>query len=80
MERAAGVKLFMVLGHEACDDVKLGNLTRLLSKINPTIDSVEGYDGEHSSKNKEFVDKVIEANVSQTMTNIRKRSDLLASM
>jgi len=60
--------------------VKLGNLTKLLSKIKPAIDSVEGYDGEHSSKNKEFVDKVIEANVSQTMTNIRKRSDLLASM
>jgi len=84
---AAGVKLVMVLGHEACgavkgacDDVKLGNLTKLLAKIKPAIDSVEGYDGERNSKNKEFVDKVIEANVRQTMTDIRKRSDLLASM
>ncbi len=84
---AAGVKLVMVLGHEACgavkgacDDVKLGNLTKLLAKIKPAIDSVKGYDGERNSKNKEFVDKVIEANVRKTITDIRKRSDLLASM
>ncbi|MCH1409425.1 MAG: carbonic anhydrase, partial [Verrucomicrobiales bacterium] len=48
--------------------------------IKPAIDSVEGYDGERNSKNKEFVDKVIEANVRKTITDIRKRSDLLASM
>jgi len=78
---AAGVKLVMVLGHEACgavkgacDDVKLGNLTKLLAKIKPAIDSVEGYDGERNSKNKEF------ANVRQTITDIRKPSDPLASM
>ncbi|MDF1656090.1 MAG: carbonic anhydrase, partial [Verrucomicrobiales bacterium] len=49
---AAGVKLVMVLGHEACgavkgacDGVELGNLTELLAKIKPAIDSVEGHDG-----------------------------------
>lgn len=84
---AAGVKLVMVLGHEACgavkgacDNVELGNLTALLKKIKPAIKSVEGYEGERNSKNKEFVDKVIEANVRQTVADIRKRSEVLAGM
>jgi carbonic anhydrase len=87
MEFAAGVKLVMILGHEtcgavkgACDNVKLGNLTKLPSKIKPAIDSVEGYDEERSPKNKEFVDKVFKANNCQTIGDICKRSNLLASM
>jgi carbonic anhydrase len=85
---AAGVKLVMVLGHEACgavkgacDNVELGNLTALLKKIKPAINSVEGYEeSERNSKNTEFVNKVIEANVRQTVADIRKRSEVLAGM
>jgi carbonic anhydrase len=84
---AAGVKLVMVLGHEACgavkgacDNVELGNLTELLAKIKPAIDAVEGYDGERNSKNEAFVNKVIEANVKQTVADIRERSEVLAGM
>ena len=87
MEFAAGIKLVMVLGHEACgaakgacDDVKLSNLTKLPAKIKPATDSVEGYDGERNSKDKEFVDKVFKANIRPTLTAIRKRIDLLAFM
>ena len=84
---AAGVKLVMVLGHEscgavkgACDNVELGNLTDLLKKIKPAIDAVEGYEGERNSKNKEFVEAVIKANVKQTVSDIRERSEVLAKM
>lgn len=84
---AAGVKLVMVLGHEACgavkgacDDVKLGNLTDLLAKIKPAIEAVEGHEGNRNSKNKEFVDAVIKQNVKQTVADIRERSELLAGM
>ena len=85
---AAGVKLVMILGHEACgavkgacDGVELGNLTALLAKIKPAIDSVEGYDAEtRNSKNTEFLNKVIEANVRQTVKDVRERSALLAGM
>ena len=84
---AAGVKLVMVLGHEACgavkgacDNVELGNLTDLLKKIKPAIDSVEGHEGARNSKNKEFVDAVIKANVIQTVADIRERSEVLAKM
>lgn len=44
--KVAGAKLIMVLGHTecgaikgACDNVKMGHLTSLLSKITPAVDS-----------------------------------------
>ncbi len=84
---AAGVKLIVVLGHEACgavmgacDNVELGNLTELLAKIKPAIESVEGYEGERTSKNAAFVNDVIHANVKQTVADIRERSEVLAGM
>lgn len=84
----AGVKLVMVLGHEACgavkgacDGVELGNLTKLLAKIKPAVDSVEGYDEEtRNSKNTEFLNKVIEANVRRTVKDVRERSEVLANL
>ncbi|BCX48624.1 carbonic anhydrase [Haloferula helveola] len=84
--KVAGVKLVMVLGHEACgavkgacDHVKLGNLTDLLAEITPAVESVEGHE-DRSSKNKEFVDDVIEANVRKTVADLRERSEVLAGL
>lgn len=89
MEFAAklvGVKVVMVLGHEACgavkgacDGAKMGNLTALLSKIQPAVDAVET-DGERNSKNAEFVEKVIHQNVKQTVADIRERSPILKEL
>lgn len=84
--KVAGVKLVMVLGHEACgavkgacDHVKMGNLTDLLAEITPAVESVEGHE-DRSSKNKEFVDEVIEANVRKTVADLRERSEVLAEL
>lgn len=85
--KAAGSKLVMVLGHEACgavkgacDGVEMGNLTALLSKIKPAVDAVEGHEGARNSKNPEFVAAVVERNVRQTVSDIRERSEVLAEM
>jgi carbonic anhydrase len=86
--KLAGAKLVFVLGHSACgaikgacDGAKLGNLTVLLAKIRPAVDAVEGFKPEErNSANKEFVEKVVEQNVRQTMKDIRKDSPLLAEM
>lgn len=85
--KLAGVKLVMVLGHEACgavkgacDGAKMGNLTALLSKIQPAVNAVKGFAGERNSKNKEFVAAVVEQNVRQTVADIRSRSAVLAEM
>ena len=83
----AGVKVIVVLGHEACgavkgatDNVKLGNLTTLLEQIDPAIAKVGGHEGKRNSKNAEFVDSVIRENVAQTVADIRKRSEVLANL
>lgn len=84
--KVAGAKLVLVMGHEHCgavksaiDDVKLGNITSMLSKIRPAVESVD-YAGERNSKNQEFVRLVCEANVRQTMDRIRAQSPVLLEM
>ena len=71
--KVAGSKVILVLGHEHCgavkaavDNVKLGNITAMLSKIRPAIDKVV-YEGDRTSKNEEFVAKVCVSNVLNTI-------------
>lgn len=80
-----GVKLVVVLGHTkcgaiagACSNVKLGNLTGLLEKINPAIDSEKTTETDRDGSNPVFVDKVAELNVHKTMDRIRNESSLIA--
>ncbi len=82
----AGSKLIVVLGHSACgaikgacDHVELGNLTGLLSKIQPVIGEVEEA-GDRTSANKEFVQKVANKNVETAIKQIKEQSPLLKSM
>jgi carbonic anhydrase len=86
---AAGSKLVMVLGHQACgavkgacDHVQLGNLTALLEKLQPAVLDVQDAFPEDSrnSKNAEFVDQVVRANVIRTVADIRRDSPLLAEL
>jgi carbonic anhydrase len=84
--KVAGSKLILVLGHEHCgavkaaiDDVKLGNITAMLTKIRPAVDKVE-YEGERTSKNEEFVAKVCKSNVLNTIEQIRVNSPILNEM
>lgn len=85
--KVAGSKLVVVLGHSkcgaikgACDDVKLGNLTALISKLKPAVDSVTEPKQNRNSSNGEFVEKVAETNVHMTMANIKKQSPVLKEM
>jgi len=62
------------------DDVQLGNLTGLLGKIKPAMDTVPADVTPRTSKNSEFVDQVAEANVRLVMQQIRDRSPILKEM
>jgi carbonic anhydrase len=82
----AGAKVVLIMGHTACgaikgaiDGAQLGNLTGLLNKIRPAVDATH-YEGEHSSKNSEFVDQVAKTNVRLTIDAIRTHSDVLADL
>ena len=84
--KVSGAKLILVMGHEHCgavkaaiDDVKLGNITPMLSKIRPAVDKV-AYEGERNSKNQEFVHMVSESNVRNTIEKIRSDSPILKEM
>ena len=83
---AAGAKLVMVMGHTACgavagaiDNVRLGNLTLLLSRFGNAIAATE-YDGEKSGKNTAYVDAVAATQVKQTLTLIRDRSPVMREL
>lgn len=86
--KVSGSKLVVVLGHEYCgavksaiDDVKLGNITTLLSKIQPAVEKAkEGFDGDHSSKNPEFVEAVCDHNIHIAVDEIREKSPILNEM
>ena len=83
--KVAGSKLVLVLGHEACgavkaacDGVELGNITHLLSNIEPAVrKSADEVEGEANSSNSEFVAKTVENNVKLTMDRIREKSPIL---
>lgn len=84
--KVSGSKLVLIMGHEHCgavhaaiDDVKLGNITPMLTKIKPAVDMTE-YAGERNSKNTEFVHLVCESNVRNSITQVRERSPILKEM
>jgi len=85
--KVAGAKLIMVLGHTecgaikgACDNVKMGHLTSLLSKITPAVDSEKTVKENRDSGNSEFVDKVATLNVQAALSKISKISPIIDEM
>lgn len=85
--KVSGAKVIVVLGHEHCgavksaiQDVKLGNITELLDKIKPAIESVKDFKGEKSYKNPAYMEAVTHANVRKTIENIRNQSPILKEM
>ncbi len=87
--KLAGTKLIVVLGHTACgaikgacDDAKLGNLTKMLAKIKPAVNAVKEPEDPslRNSSNSEFVDNVSAKNVQLTIDRIMQESDVLSEM
>lgn len=85
--KVAGAKLIVVLGHTDCgaikgavDDVKLGNLTTTLASIRPAVLKLASAEGDHTSKNKEFVQSVADQNAKDAEAILTARSDVIASL
>lgn len=87
--KLAGTKVVVILGHTACgavkgacDDAKLGNLTHLLDKIKPAVETVTEPSDKalRNSGNLNFVNAVADKNVHLTIENTRNMSPVLKEM
>lgn len=85
--KIAGSKLIVVLGHSkcgavkgACDHVEMGNLTELLSKIQPAIYQENSTKENRTSTNEIFVENVSSINVKRNVKNLIERSFVLEEM
>lgn len=85
----AGSRLIVVLGHSscgaikgACDHVELGNLTELLSKIQPAVyeESQTVDAGQRNSHNPAFVENVASLNVRRSVRSVVNRSPILRDL
>lgn len=87
--KVAGSRLIVVLGHSqcgaikgACDHVELGNLTELLSKIQPSVyeESQTVNVADRHSGNGAFVENVAALNVRRSVRTIVNRSFILEQL
>jgi carbonic anhydrase len=87
--KLAGTKLVLVLGHTACgavkgacDHARLGNLTTLINKIEPSVEAVKEPEDVslRNSSNIDFVNEVAAVNVKMTIENIRTKSQVLKEL
>lgn len=83
----AGSKLIVVLGHTncgaikgACDNVELGNLSKLLHHIKPAVAQETTTKENRNGKNLEFVNEVAKLNVHHTVKEIIAGSDIIAGL
>ena len=84
--KLAGSKLIVVLGHTRCGavggavkQVEMGNLTGLLDKIHPAVQTVkQNFDFEVSDSR--FMDEVVKQNVHNVADEIKHRSPILNQM
>lgn len=85
--KVVGTKIVIVLGHTkcgaivgACNNVKMGNLTGLLEKVIPAIESEKITQENRNGSNPSFVNNVTKLNVQLTIERIRKESQIVSEL
>lgn len=85
--KVEGARLIVVLGHSECgavkgaiDGVELGKLTQLLQRIKPAMEANKNAPGEHSSKNKDFVQQVATTNARLAAEGLTLESPILRDL
>lgn len=85
--KVAGSKLILVVSHSkcgavvsACKDIKVGNITELLSKIRPAVLQVEGKMPNTNYTNPDFVENVAHQNAMNSVNQILEKSEMLKEM
>jgi len=85
--KIAGSKLIVVLGHTkcgaiegACNNIEMGNITALLSKVRPAIEKEKETVVNRNGYNKLFVHNVTVNNIFVTAQKIKEQSSILKEM
>lgn len=85
--KLSGAKLIAVIGHTscgairgACQQVKLGNLTRLLQKIQPAVKQAAKEEGTSDCTNAAFIDQIAKDNVLLVMKQIQAHSPVISKL
>lgn len=85
--KVSGAKLILVMGHQYCgaimaaiDGIKMGNISKMLKKINPAIKMSREFVGQKTTKNDAYVDVVSKNNVLNTIETIKCKSYILNEM
>jgi carbonic anhydrase len=85
--KVMGSKVILVLGHKHCgavvsaiDNVQLGNITAMLSKIQPAVKKSQDFQGEKLTSNVAFVDHVSKNNVLHVTETIMAQSPIIAEL
>jgi carbonic anhydrase len=85
--KVAGSKFIVVLGHTkcgaikgACDHVQMGNLTTLLSKIEPSVQAETETKENRTASNSVFVENVANINVHKAVAAIMESSAIIREM
>lgn len=85
--KVAKSKLIVVLGHSkcgavtsACKKVEMGNITPLLSKIKPAIETVKSSNPDLSEESGEFVEIVAHKNVEVSINQILEKSSIIKAL
>ncbi len=85
--KVSGAKMIVVLGHENCGAVKsavkgvdMGNITELLTHIQPAIDHHQDFPGEKTIENPDFLEIITKENATMTVDDIRNQSPILKEL
>lgn len=86
--KVSGSKVVVILGHESCgaieaavEEVEMGNITGLLSKIQPAINKAKGlYKGQQTVENPHFVNYICRCNIDLALQEIQDKSPILREM
>ena len=83
----AGAKLIIVLGHTHCgaiqaaiDNVQVGNITPMLAKIRPALETAQPFRGKKTSENPEYVAHICRENIRMAVRRIQEKSTILKGL
>jgi carbonic anhydrase len=84
--KVSGAKLILIMGHSNCgaiksaiDNVQLGNITAMLSNIQPAVKSIADFQ-DRTSKNKKFVEAVAKQNVVLAQEKVLEGSPIIKEL